>query len=70
MKRMGFRVPAHKIVHTVDIALLRRFFAERQAAGPWQLDGVVIADLSRVHLPTGKQKEDYIVAFKDFRLQN
>jgi hypothetical protein len=68
LKRMGFHVPAHTVVRKVDIATLRRFFAAHQNG--WQLDGVVVADLSRVHRPTGKQKEDYIVAFKDFRLQN
>ena len=64
MSQLGFHVANHKLYKTLEESQLPEILLEYKLASPYEIDGIVLDDSSRVWERTTKDNPDYAVAFK------
>ena len=64
LKKAGFKTPVYKKVKTITLEKLSKLLDEFRDASPYELDGIVILDLSKPHVRNTKDNPDYSIAFK------
>jgi NAD-dependent DNA ligase len=62
--RMGFNIANHRIMTTLEENQLPELLMEFKRASPYEIDGIVLDDSSRVWSRATKGNPDYAVAFK------
>jgi len=64
ISRMGFNVANHRMMATLEESQLPELLMEFKRASPYEIDGIVLDDSSRVWARATKSNPDYAVAFK------